>query len=219
MVQFKNVTKSFGNIKALTEVSFDIEKGDFVFIVGPSGAGKTTLLRLLLGEFNPTSGQIIFDGEDITHIKTNKVPELRQKIGVVFQDFKLLKDKTVRENIEVALAIKGVSETEWKGRVDAVLKLVGLTNRGELFPLQISGGEIQRVAIARALVNDPKIILADEPTGNLDWETGEAIMDLLSKINKAGKTVIVASHNKEIIDKMKKRVIKLKDGRLVAGSK
>ena len=215
MVQFKNVTKSFGSIKALSEVSFDIAKGDFVFIVGPSGAGKTTILRLLLGEFNPTSGQIIFDGKDITHIKKSEVPALRQRIGVVFQDFKLLRDKTVRENIEVPLAIKGVDKSEWKGRVDAVLKLVGLTNRGELFPLQISGGEIQRVAIARALVNDPALILADEPTGNLDWETGEVIMDLLLKINKAGKTVIVASHNKEIIDKMKKRVIKLKDGKMV----
>ncbi len=219
MVQFKNVTKNFGNIKALTDASFNIEKGEFVFIVGPSGAGKSTVLRLLLGEFKPTSGSIIFDGEDITQIKKGDIPRLRQKIGIVFQDFKLLRDKTIRENIEVALAIKGVDPKEWKMRVDQVLKLVGLSSRGELFPLQLSGGEVQRVAIARALVIDPKIILADEPTGNLDWETGEAIMDLLGKVNKAGKTVIVASHNREIIDKMKRRVIKLKDGRMVTSTK
>lgn len=219
MVQFKNVTKNFGNIKALTECSFTIEKGEFVFIVGPSGAGKSTILRLLLGEFKPTTGSIIFDGEDITRIKKGDIPKLRQKIGIVFQDFKLLRDRTIRENIEVALAIKGVDSKEWEIRVDQVLKLVGLSSRGELFPLQLSGGEVQRVAIARALVIDPKIILADEPTGNLDWETGEAIMDLLGKVNKAGKTVIVASHNREIIDKMKRRVIKLKDGRLASSTK
>lgn len=214
MVEFKNVTKSFGNIKALNGVSFKIEKGEFVFIVGPSGAGKTTVLRLLLREFAPTSGEILLDNENITSMKPGKTPYIRQKIGVVFQDFKLLKDKTVRENIEIALAIKKVSESEWEARVNQVLKLVGLGSRSALFPAQLSGGETQRVAIARALVVDPKVVFADEPTGNLDWETGEAIMELLEKINKSGKTIIVTSHNLEIIKRMKKRVIKLVDGKV-----
>lgn len=215
MLEFKNVTKSFGNIKALNNVSFKINEGEFVFIIGPSGSGKTTILRLLVNEFSPTSGQILFDKEDTTNIQNNKVPKLRQKVGVVFQDFKLLKEKTIGENIEMALAIKGVKKEEWEERKKQVLKLVGLANRSNLFPAQLSGGELQRVAIARALVIDPKVIFADEPTGNLDWETGEVIMNLLDKINKSGKTVIVTSHNLEIIKRMKKRVIKLKDGKVV----
>lgn len=214
MLEFKNVTKSFGNIKALSDVTFKVDTGEFVFIAGPSGAGKTTILKLLLGEFKPTSGEIILDGKDITNIKKNEITHLRQQIGVVFQDFKLLKDKTVRENIETALAIKGVNQADWKTRTDQVLKLVGLRGRSELFPAQLSGGELQRVAIARALVVDPKVIFADEPTGNLDWETGEVIMNLLAKINKSGRTIIVTSHNLEIIKKLRKRVIKLVDGRI-----
>src|SRR5260221_5819930 len=218
MVGFKNVSKNFGNIKALNDVSFNVEKGEFVFVVGASGSGKTTILRLLLGEFKPTSGSIIFDGVDISNIKKSEVPKLRQSIGVVFQDFKLLREKTVGENIEVALAIKKIDKSEWQTRKGQVLKLVGLSNRSELFPAQLSGGELQRVAVARAMVTDPKIIFADEPTGNLDWETGEVIMDLLEKINKSGKTIIVTSHNLELIKKMKKRVIKLKDGKVESNS-
>ncbi|SRR5258708_1733072 len=216
MVEFKNVTKSFGNVKALNNVSFKVNQGEFIFLIGPSGSGKTTILRLLVSEFKPTSGQIIFDGVDITNISDNKVPKLRQDIGVVFQDFKLLKDKTISENIEIALDIKKVDKKEWVGRKNDVLKLVGLANRASLFPAQLSGGELQRVAIARALVIDPKIIFADEPTGNLDWETGEVIMDILAKINKNGKTIIVTSHNLEIVKRMKKRVITLKDGKVVS---
>src|SRR5260221_5275926 len=218
MLQFKNVSKNFGSIRALTDVSFNIDKGEFVFIAGPSGSGKTTLLRLVLAEFKPTSGSIILDGVDISKIKRNQISTLRQSIGVVFQDFKLINDKTIRENIETALAIKNIDQSVWHERVNQVLKLVGLARRSELFPLQLSGGELQRVAIARALVIDPKIIFADEPTGNLDWETGEVIMDLLEKINKSGKTIIVTSHNLEIIKKMKKRVIKLKDGKVESNS-
>lgn len=214
MLEFKNVTKTFGVVTAIRDVSFTIEKGEFVFIVGPSGAGKTTILRLLLGEFKPTSGQIILEGQDITKLKKGDVPYLRQKIGVVFQDFKLIKEKTIRENVEVALAVLGVPESEWVNRVNQVLKLVGLSHRSELFPLQLSGGELQRVSIARALVVNPHLIFADEPTGNLDWETANTIMDLLEKINKEGKTVIVTSHNQAIIDKMKKRVIEVKDGKV-----
>lgn len=215
MLQFKNVSKTFGSIRALTDVSFNIEKGEFVFIAGPSGAGKTTILRLILGEFKPTSGSIILDGVDVGKIKRNQVSTLRQSIGIVFQDFKLINDKTIRENIETALAVKNIDQNLWKERVDQVLKLVGLGRRSELFPLQLSGGELQRVAIARALVIDPKIIFADEPTGNLDWQTGEAVMELLGKINGQGKTVIVTSHNEAIIKKMKKKVIRLKDGKVV----
>ena len=218
MVDFKNVSKSFGNIKALSDVSFNVAKGEFVFIVGASGSGKTTILRLLLSEYKPTSGTIIFDGVNISNIKKSEVSRLRQSIGVVFQDFKLLREKTVGENIEVALAIKKIDKSEWQTRKGQVLKLVGLSNRSELFPAQLSGGELQRVAVARAMVTDPKIIFADEPTGNLDWETGEVIMDLLEKINKSGKTIIVTSHNLEIIKKMKKRVIKLKDGKVESNS-
>jgi cell division transport system ATP-binding protein len=215
MFEFKNVSKSFGNINALKDVSFKVEQGEFVFIVGHSGSGKTTILRLLMGEFRPTTGEIIFDGNDISKIKGGKIPQLRQNIGVVFQDFKLLKEKTVWENIQMALAIKGVSKKDWNERSEQVLKLVGLLARKDLFPAQLSGGELQRVAIARALVIDPKMIFADEPTGNLDWETGEIIMNLLDKINKSGKTVIVTSHNLEIVKRMKKRVIRLKDGKIV----
>lgn len=216
LLEFKNVSKSFGGVRALTDVSFSVGKGEFVFIVGASGAGKTTLLRLLMAEYKPTSGTIIFDGRDLSKIKRSDVPYLRQRIGAVFQDFKLLKERSIRENIEVALDVVGVDKKEWKGRVDQVLKLVGLSPRSELFPLQLSGGELQRVAIARALVVNPQLIFADEPTGNLDWDTAETIMDLLAKINKEGKTVIVTSHNKEIIDRMKKRVIVLKDGKVAS---
>ncbi len=215
MVEFKNVSKSFGNIKALNNVSFTIKDGEFVFIVGPSGSGKTTILRLLLGEFRPTSGQITFDNIDITNIKRNQIPKLRQNLGVVFQDFKLLKEKTIGENIEMALAIKAVNKKEWEERKKEVLRLVGLGKRSDLFPAQLSGGELQRVSLARAVAIDPKIIFADEPTGNLDWETGEVIMNLLDKINKAGKTVIVTSHNLGIIKRMKKRIITLKDGKII----
>lgn len=215
MVEFKNVSKSFGNIKALSNITFKVDKGEFVFLIGPSGSGKTTILRLLLAEFPPTTGEIVFDGDDVAKIKKSKVPALRQSIGTIFQDFKLINDKTVGENIDVALAIKKVPKGEWEERRSQVLKLVGLAKRSDLFPAQLSGGELQRVAIARALVIDPKVIFADEPTGNLDWETGEVIMSLLDKINKNGKTIIVTSHNLEIVKRMKKRVIELKDGKII----
>lgn len=214
MLSVKNVSKSFGRITALQDVSFDVDSGEFVFLAGPSGAGKTTLLRLILGDLRPDSGEIILDKQDITKLPTKNIPYLRQKVGVVFQDFKVLPERTLRENIEVALAVVGVPESEWKARVDQVLNLVGLLPRAHLFPSQLSGGEVQRAALARALVVNPKLILADEPTGNLDWETADAIMDLFEKINKEGKTVIVATHNKLIMEKSKKRVIKLKEGKV-----
>jgi len=215
MIEFKNVSKSFGSIKALTDISFKVARGEFVFITGPSGAGKTTLLKLILREILPSSGQIVFDGTDIVGLAQEQVPLLRQKIGVVFQDFKVLPERTVRENVEVPLAVIGVEPGEWAARVDQVLKLVGLGERRELFPAQLSGGELQRVSLARALVVNPKLILADEPTGNLDSETANGVMDLFEKINKEGKTVIMATHNERILEKYRKREIKIKDGRIV----
>lgn len=214
-VRFHSVSKSFGGIVALKDVSFEIEKGEFVFITGPSGAGKTTLLRLLLGEILPDSGEVIVNKIDVSKIDKNSLPLYRQSIGTVFQDFKLLNERTIRENVEVPLAVIGVNGKEWGPRVDQVLKLVGLKNRAELFPSQLSGGEVQRASLARALVVNPRLILADEPTGNLDWETADAIMDLFDKINKEGKTIIMATHNKMIIQRMKRREIHLKEGKLV----
>ena len=219
MIKFKNVSKSFGNIKALEGISFEVEKGEFVYITGPSGAGKTTILKLILRELQPNSGEIVLDGVDITKLADEQVPFYRQKIGVIFQDFKILTERTVRENVEVALAVTNVPQEEWAGRVNQVLKLVGLSDRADLFPNQLSGGEIQRTAIARALVVNPKLILADEPTGNLDWETADALMDLLEKINKEGKTVIMATHNEMVVEKYKHRVIKVKGGKMASKEK
>lgn len=215
LIKLDRVTRSFGRIKAVNDVSFHVDKGEFVFLTGPSGAGKTTIMRLILRELIPDSGSIFFEGHNITNLTEKAVPEYRQKIGVVFQDFKLLPERTVRENVEVALAVLGVMEDEWKTRVDHVLKLTGLLSRSELFPAQLSGGELQRVSLARALVVNPKLILADEPTGNLDWETSEGLMELFEKINKEDKTIIMATHNKMIVEKLKKRIIKIKDGKIV----
>ncbi len=214
MLEFKNVSKSFGAIQALEDLSFTIESGEFVFIIGPSGAGKTSIMKLLIHEYPPTTGEIILDGHRIDNLKGKDVPHLRQQLGIVFQDFKLLPTRTVAENVELALAVKKVDKKEWKDRVMHVLALVGLSDRSSLFPSQLSGGELQRAAIARALVINPSLIFADEPTGNLDWETADGIMKLLVKINEEGKTVIVTTHNMEIIDRMKKRIIALSNGKL-----
>ncbi len=218
MLVLKNVTKTFGKIKAVEDVTFGINKGDFIFITGPSGAGKTTLVRLILREFLPDSGEILLAGRDITQLSPKQVPFLRQKIGVVFQDFKVLPEKTLRENVEIALAVCGVDQAEWKDRVNDVIKTVGLTKRQRLFPSQLSGGELQRVSLARALVVNPKLILADEPTGNLDWDTASSIMELLQKINKQGKTIIMSTHHKLIVKEHGGRVIEIKDGKLVSDS-
>jgi cell division transport system ATP-binding protein len=216
LIQFKNTSKSFGTIKALENINFEVEDGDFVFIIGTSGAGKTTLLKLLLGEYKPTAGEVVVDGHRVSSLYRKEIPFYRQKIGIVFQDFKLLPERTVRENVEVVLAVKDIPEQEWSGRVDKVLELVGLADRSELFPSQLSGGETQRVSIARALVTNPKFIFADEPTGNLDWETADSIMELLVRINKEGKTIIVTSHNKSLVERLKKRVIEMKNGKIIS---
>jgi len=210
MLKVKKVTKTFGDVVVLDNLSFEVEKGEFIFIVGPSGSGKTTLLKLILRQILPDSGEIVFLGENIVDIPEGQVPALRQKMGTVFQDFKVLPERTVRENVSVALAVTGVDEKDWDSRVEHVLKLVGLGDRIDFFPAQLSGGELQRLSLARALVTNPEIILADEPTGNLDWETADEIMELLEKINKEGKTIIMATHHKIIVDKMKKRKVELK---------
>jgi cell division transport system ATP-binding protein len=215
MLEIKNISKKFGDITALEDISFEVGDGEFIFLCGPSGAGKTTLLKLILREVLPTSGEILLDGKDITKLPKKEIPKLRQNIGVVFQDFKVLNESTVRENIEVALAVIGLPRQEWKARVNHVLKLVGLSERSELFPNQLSGGELQRVSLARALVVNPKIILADEPTGNLDWTTSDKLMDLFEKIQEEGKTIIMATHNQLVLDKMKKRVVQLDKGKVV----
>lgn len=228
MLKIKNVSKSFGDIKALEGISFSVGKGEFIFICGPSGVGKTTLIRLILRDLIPDSGEILFEGENIPKLSDKEIPLLRQKIGVVFQDFKVLSERTLRENVEVALAVLGIPEDEWQTRVDHVLKLVGLFERADLFPSQLSGGELQRVSLARALVVNPKIILADEPTGNLDWDTAEHLMELFEKINKEGKSIIMATHHRLIVDKhrfppeggkLERQVIELKNGKMVGGKK
>jgi len=219
MLEFKEVEKKYGEIEALGGVNFEVEEGEFVFVTGPSGAGKTTLLKLLIREVAPTSGEILFDGMEVHALKKKEIPLLRRSIGSIFQDYKLLPERTIAENVQVALAVKGVARAEWEDRVEQVLKLVGLTERLGLFPSQLSGGELQRVAIARALVVNPKLVFADEPTGNLDQKTAEGIMELLAKINEEGKTVLVATHNLDAVDKMKRRMIKLEGGKLVEDTK
>src|SRR3989344_7342788 len=212
LVEFKKVSKIYGTITALHEVSFELEKGDFVYITGHTAAGKSTIIKLILGEILPTSGEILIDGVNVAALDPSHLPKYRQKIGVVFQDFKVLPERTIRENVEIALAVIGISQTHWHGRVEQVLHLVGLFDRSELFPNQLSGGELQRVSLARALVVNPKIILADEPTGNLDWETADKMIELFNLINHEGKTIIMATHNMQVVKKYKKRTIELKDG-------
>ncbi len=214
LISFKNVSKSYGSIVALDDVSLEVRKGEFVFLTGPSGSGKTTILKLILGEIIPNKGEVKVENLDVANLIEKDIPLFRQKIGVIFQDFKVLPDRTVYENVAVALAVIGLSENEWEERVKHVLNLVGLENQMNMFPSQLSGGELQRVSLARALSVNPKIILADEPTGNLDWETSDVLMRLLEKINKEGKTVIMATHNMEIVDKYKKRVIHVEKPKL-----
>lgn len=212
MIKFDKVSKKFGGIVALNTASFVVDKGEFVFISGPSGSGKTTILKLILGEYKSSSGTVSVLDVNLGKIKDSDLPKYRQKIGVVFQDFKILHERTVEENVEVALAVVGIPESEWETRIKHVLKLVKLSRQINLFPSQLSGGELQRLALARALSVNPEIILADEPTGNLDWKTSDEIMELLELINKEGKTVIMVTHNQDVVKKHKKRIINIKNG-------
>jgi cell division transport system ATP-binding protein len=217
MIEFVNVSKQFedaGNI-ALENANFKIENGEFVFLVGSSGAGKTTITKLLMRERNVTEGQIYLDGIDITKIPDKEIPYLRRKMGVVFQDFRLLEDRTVYENVEFAMRVVGASKREIRKRVPEVLNEVGLNYKAKMYPRQLSGGEQQRVALARALVNHPVILVADEPTGNLNPQTALEIMEIFEEINRMGTTIIMATHAKDIVDTMKKRVIEVQDGKIV----
>jgi cell division transport system ATP-binding protein len=216
MIELQNVTKTYkGGTVALRDVSIDIEKGEFVFVVGSSGSGKTTLLRLLLREELPDSGRILEAGRDIVNLPKWRVPYLRRNIGCVFQDFRLLPNKTVFENVAFGLEVIGRPSAVINQQVPQILELVGLTHKERNLPNELSGGEQQRVAVARAFVNRPLILLADEPTGNLDPTNSEGIMALLDRINRTGTTVLVATHDKVLVDRMRRRVIELDEGLLV----
>lgn len=220
MIEFHNVTKSYPDgTHALKNVTFSIKPGEFVSIVGQSGAGKTTIARLIIAEEAASKGKVVIGGWDITNIKHRQVPILRRQIGVVFQDFKLLNRKTVYENVAFALEVCGTQEAKIKKIVPQVLKIVGLHDKTGKFPDQLSGGEQQRVVIARALVHRPKILLADEPTGNLDTITANEIIDLLLKINQLGTTVVMVTHNPDIVNRLQKRVITVEHGKLISDKK
>ncbi|KAB2950994.1 cell division ATP-binding protein FtsE [Heliorestis acidaminivorans] len=216
MIQMFNVSKTYSNgVKALLDVSVRIQKGSFVFLVGPSGAGKSTFIKLLFREERPSGGQIIFNGRSLIRMRDKDVPHLRRQMGVVFQDFRLLPKKTVFENVAFAMEVVEGPVKKIRQRVPQVLDMVGLGSKANLYPHQLSGGEQQRVSIARAIVNDPMLIIADEPTGNLDPETAKEIMDLLLDINRRGTTIIMATHARDIVDSMRQRVIAIEGGRVV----
>jgi len=215
MIVCENVRKVYEpNVVALEGVSFVIEKGEFVFIVGASGSGKSTLVRLLLKEMEPTSGRIVVGGRDLGRLKHSKVPMLRRNVGCVFQDFKLLPNRTAADNVAYALRVQGESRNAIRRKVPEVLTLVGLADKMHSLPDELSGGEQQRVSIARAVVNHPPLLLCDEPTGNLDPDTSVGIMQLLYRINRGGTTILMVTHDREMVDKMRKRVIALEDGKL-----
>jgi cell division transport system ATP-binding protein len=215
MIVFEGVRKVYEpDVEALKDVSFIIEKGEFVFVVGASGSGKSTLIRLLLKELEPSSGKILVGGRDLGRLKHSKVPMLRRNVGCVFQDFKLLPNRTAAENVAYALKVQGESKNSIRRKVPEVLTLVGLADKMNSFPDQLSGGEQQRVSIARAVVNHPPLLVCDEPTGNLDPDTSVGIMQLLYRINRSGTTILMVTHDREMVDKMRRRVIALEDGRL-----
>jgi cell division transport system ATP-binding protein len=215
MIVFENVTKVYEpDVTALDDVSFTIDKGEFVFIVGASGSGKSTLIKLLLKEIEPSTGKIIVGGRDLTRLKHGKVPLLRRNVGCVFQDFKLLPSRTAAENVAYALKVQGESRTSIRRKVPEVMNMVGLAHKMNSMPDELSGGEQQRVSIARAVVNHPPLLVCDEPTGNLDPDTSVGIMQLLYRINRAGTTILMVTHDREMVDKMRKRVIALEDGKL-----
>ena len=220
MIVLDNVCKTYSTgVSALNGVSLRIRKGEFVFIVGSSGSGKTTLFKLLLKELEPTSGRIYINNKNIGRLRRRKVPKMRRGIGVVFQDFRLLKDRNIYENIAFAQRVVGKPAKVIKESVPQMLALVGLADKAEAFPKELSGGEQQRASLARALVNNPPILLADEPTGNLDPDNAWEIMKLLEDINKRGTTVVVVTHNEDIVEKMQKRVIRLDKGHIVSDEK
>lgn len=216
MLEMRHAGKVYpGGAVALEDINVHISPGEFVFLVGPSGAGKSTFIRLISREIEPTSGQILVDGVDVMKLKRGDIPYLRRQMGIVFQDFRLLNDRTAYENVAFAMQVIEAPSHKIRQRVNEVLDLVGLKGRGNNYPGEMSGGEQQRVAIARAIVNDPLLVIADEPTGNLDPETSKEIMEIFSEINSRGTTIIMATHDKTMVDYMQKRVIALENGRLV----
>ena len=220
MLLFDKVTKRYTeNILALDNVTFSINRGEFSFLVGPSGAGKTTLMRLLIREELPTSGNIVFDKIEVPKLPAKLLPKYRQRLGIVFQDLRLLESKTLEENIRFSLEILGKDDKEVKETTEYLLELVKLQDRRNLFPIQLSGGEQQRGAIARALANNPELLVADEPTGNLDPDSSFQVLDILNVINKGGTTVLVITHDREIVNKLKTRVIRMDEGRIISDTK
>lgn len=215
MITFENVTKHYNTNVGLENASVHIHKGDFVFLVGPSGAGKSTFIKLILKEIDADSGSIKVAGKEVTTMSNREVPELRRKIGIVFQDFRLLPKKTVYENVAFAMEILHKSKRQIRKKVPQVLSLVGISNEADKYPNELSAGEQQRVAIARAIINNPTVLIADEPTGNLDPDTANEIMDLLNQINMTGTTVVMVTHAKDIVDRMQKRVVAIEDGHIV----
>jgi len=215
MIKFEEVTKKFGTITALSEVSFEIKEGEFVFLTGPSGAGKTTVFKLILREYLPTEGKIFVCDREVNRLLRKKVCHHRREIGVVFQDFKLLFDRTVFENVALPLEIKKMSGPKIREKVEDVLVKVGLLERRDLFPAQLAGGELQRTALARAIITEPKILLADEPTGNLDPKISLQLVELFRQINQGGTAVVMATHNAKIVDSFEERVIELAEGKVI----
>lgn len=216
MIEFNDVSKIYdNNIQALVDVNLSIETGEFIFLVGPSGAGKSTFIKMLIKETDPTSGEIIIDGKKLSEVKRRERAAHRRKIGMVFQDFRLVPTLNVYENVAFAMRVVEASSKDIKKRVPMVLSLVGLSHKYKMFPSELSGGEQQRVALARAIVNNPSVLICDEPTGNLDPVTAQEIMELLKDINRAGTTVVMATHAKNIVDSMKRRVIAIEEGRVV----
>lgn len=215
MIKFLNVTKQYGNVTALKDASFEIDMGEFVFFVGPSGAGKSTILKLIYREEVTSSGAVLVGRVDVSKLMPHHVPKLRRRMGIVFQDFKLLPGQTAFDNVAYVLRALGVAPNEVRKRVLGALKVVGLIDKVDATPDELSGGEQQRVGIARAIVNGPSLVIADEPTGNLDPQTSLEIMSLLDQINQRGTTILVSTHNQQIVNQMRKRVIGLRDGRVI----
>ena len=217
MIRLKDVVKTYDNgTEALRGISFTIEDGEFVFLVGPSGSGKSTIIKLLTGEILPTEGRVMINGFSMSRISDKQIPYMRRTIGVIFQDFRLIGDKSVYENVAFAMRVIGAPEKEIRKRVPYVLELVGLETKGRRLPNELSGGEQQRVAIARALVNNPSVIIADEPTGNLDPARSLEIMMLLEQINALGTTVLVVTHERELVNRFTKRVVAISEGRIIS---
>ena len=214
-IKFEKVSKKYGSISAIKSVNFEINKGDFIFIVGPSGAGKSTIVKMLLNQVKPSVGRVLVNDIDLSLGKKNEINDIRVKTGVIFQDFQLINDKTIEENIALNLDIAAWPQLKIPARIEEVLKITGLKNRRHLFPSQLSGGELQRTALARALSNEPELIIADEPTGNLDIENSWNIIKILKDVNQKNKTtVIMATHNLDVVNSLKRRIIYLKNGEI-----